>query len=288
MRRLYIVVQILTSLTVLFLPGLSFSEERPPTVVPEYSGPHIEVNVAARKLKVLDHDNKLVKVYDVAVGSGRYPTPLGMREMDQIIWNPWWLPPPSDWAKNDKPTPPGAHNPLGPVKMHLGSAILIHGTNKPQSVGHAASHGCVRMRSEEALDLAWHIQSQVSASNDLALKDQYAKQRGRSFYVTLDQKVPVNIMYDVAEVRDGQLYIYQDVYGRVRDKMGRVTEVLLENGLKIENLDLKLVEEKIRAGKNTTDLAFEIASLMPDPGERDRYLAKIHKPREQVASMHFE
>jgi hypothetical protein len=29
----------------------------------------------------------------------------------------------------------------------------IHGTNKPRSIGHSASHGCIRLRNEDAEDL---------------------------------------------------------------------------------------------------------------------------------------
>lgn len=245
--------------------------------VPEYNGPKIRVNVAARKLYLYDHGDKLVKTYDVAVGSGRFPTPLGSREMDQIVWNPWWLPPPSEWAKNDKPTPPGPRNPLGPVKMRLGSAILIHGTNKPQSVGHAASHGCMRMRSEEAPELAWYIQKRSSSQGDENLRAGYDKQRGRSFYVMLSQNVPVEIMYDVAEVENGQVHVYQDVYGRVRDKLGAVRAKLESSGVDIADLDFKVIEDKIREAKNREDLVFEVASLMVNPRDRERYLAKLLK-----------
>lgn len=259
-----------------------------PSPPPEYKGPKIKINVAGRKLKLYDHGDQLIKTYDVAVGSGRFPTPLGPREMDQIVWNPWWLPPPSPWAANDKPTPPGPRNPLGPVKMRLGSAILIHGTNKPQSVGHAASHGCMRMRSEEAQDLAWYIQSHASSHGDPALKEQYGKQRGRSFYVQLEQNVPVELYYDVAELSEGKLHVYQDVYWRVRDKMNAVRQKLEAEGFKMDSLDLKQVEEQIKSNKNRLDLEFEVATLISNPHERERYLAKLNQDKNKLASAVLE
>lgn len=292
-------VHLLTLLTVAILSSPVLAEEAPkpagdasailePTSPPEYKGPKLKINVAARKLKLYDHSDKLIKTYDVAVGSGRFPTPLGPREMDQIVWNPWWLPPPSDWARNDKPTPPGPRNPLGPVKMRLGSAILIHGTNKPQSVGHAASHGCMRMRSEEAQDIAWYIQTLASSRSDLALKDQYSKQRGRSFYVQLDQNVPVELYYDVVELSGGKLHVYQDVYWRVRDKMSVVRQKLEAEGFKMEFLDLKQVEEQLKSNKNRQDLEFEVVALISNPRERERYLEKITQDKNKLASALLE
>lgn len=263
----------------------SFLEPSPP---PEYKGPKIKVNVAARQLKLYDHGDKLIKTYDVAVGSGRFPTPLGPREMDQIVWNPWWLPPKSDWAKNDKPTPPGPRNPLGPVKMRLGSAILVHGTNKPQSVGRAASHGCMRMLSEEVPELAWYIQQRNSSHSGVELRDQYAKHRGRSFYVQLDQKVPIEIEYEIAEVLDGQLHVYQDIYGRVRDKLSMIEGLLLEEGLDLKDLDLDPVKTQIRESKNREDLVFEVAELMPNLHDRERYLARVAKDKNKLASAMLE
>jgi hypothetical protein len=46
--------------------------------------------------------------------------------------------------------PPGPDNPLGAYAMHLGwKSYLIHGTNKPDSIGRAVSHGCMRMYPED-------------------------------------------------------------------------------------------------------------------------------------------
>lgn len=46
-------------------------------------------------------------------------------------------------------------NALGPVKLSLGDGYLIHGTHRynKQSIGSAASHGCIRMRNEDVAKL---------------------------------------------------------------------------------------------------------------------------------------
>jgi L,D-transpeptidase-like protein len=38
---------------------------------------------------------------------------------------------------------------LGTRRLELGDGYGIHGTNEPESIGHAASHGCVRLRNED-------------------------------------------------------------------------------------------------------------------------------------------
>lgn len=47
-------------------------------------------------------------------------------------------------------------NALGPVKLSLGDGYLIHGTHyyNKQSVGNAASHGCIRMRNDDVVKLS--------------------------------------------------------------------------------------------------------------------------------------
>jgi hypothetical protein len=38
---------------------------------------------------------------------------------------------------------------LGTHRLNLGNGYAIHGTNQPRSIGHAVSHGCVRVRNED-------------------------------------------------------------------------------------------------------------------------------------------
>lgn len=171
--------------------------------------------------------------------------------MTQVVWNPWWIPPKnSAWAKGAHDTPPGPHNPLGPVKMKLGDAIMVHGTNKDDSVGHAASHGCMRMHNEQAKELARYVQEKIMGNTEQSLYDQYAREKSRSFYVNLTQSVPINIVYEVAEVDNGQLLVHPDIYWRVRDKVQAVTDVLSANGVDVAGLDRKIIEEQIRGARN--------------------------------------
>ena len=87
-----------------------------------------------------------MRTFTVATGQSSYPTPLGSFEIVQMQRQPWWYPPPSDWAKGLKPVPPGPGNPLGTRWMGLSvPAVGIHGTPDSASLGYSASHGCIRM-----------------------------------------------------------------------------------------------------------------------------------------------
>ena len=96
-------------------------------------------------------NTKLVRTFGVATGEPRYPTPIGAFEIVTMQRNPWWYPPPSDWAADADPVPPGPGNPLGTRWMGISAPYVgIHGTPDATSIGYSASHGCVRMRISDA------------------------------------------------------------------------------------------------------------------------------------------
>jgi len=94
---------------------------------------------------------KLVRRFGVATGQPSYPTPTGDFEIAVKQRNPWWYPPPSPWAADADPVPPGPGNPLGTRWMGLSVPYVgIHGTPDAASIGYSASHGCIRMRIPDA------------------------------------------------------------------------------------------------------------------------------------------
>jgi lipoprotein-anchoring transpeptidase ErfK/SrfK len=94
---------------------------------------------------------KLVRRFGIATGQSSYPTPVGDFEIANMQRNPWWYPPPSPWAADADPVPPGPGNPLGTRWMGLSEPYVgIHGTPDSASIGYSASHGCIRMRIPEA------------------------------------------------------------------------------------------------------------------------------------------
>jgi len=106
----------------------------------------ILVSIPDRKLALVEGE-RVVKVYDVAVGKPTTPSPEGDFTIENRITNPTWYGP-------KKVVGPGAGNPLGTRWLGLSAkGYGIHGTNVPKSIGKAASHGCIRMRNADVEEL---------------------------------------------------------------------------------------------------------------------------------------
>jgi lipoprotein-anchoring transpeptidase ErfK/SrfK len=128
-----------------------------PTVTPASFGLVIVIRRGSNRL-YLYKGAQPWRVFGVATGQSRYPTPLGRWHVVVKWRNPWWYPPNSDWAKGQKPIPPGPGNPLGTRWMGLSaSGVGIHGTPDDASIGYSASHGCIRMHISDAEWLFNHV-----------------------------------------------------------------------------------------------------------------------------------
>jgi len=128
----------------------------------------LSADLSKRKLYVQRGDSTL-RVFDVSVGRDRYPTPTGSYTIKKMIWNPSWRPPPeSDWAKGKTAKGPGdPGNPMKVVKIFFREPdYYIHGTDAVESLGSAASHGCLRMDPEEVASLAKLIMEHGGAPRD--------------------------------------------------------------------------------------------------------------------------
>ena len=98
----------------------------------------IVVSLEDHKLALIE-DGQLKKVYSVAVGKPSTPSPTGTFTIERRVVNP-------TYHHNGKTVPPGPNNPVGTRWMGLSRhGYGIHGTNEPDSIGRAASHGCIRM-----------------------------------------------------------------------------------------------------------------------------------------------
>jgi lipoprotein-anchoring transpeptidase ErfK/SrfK len=106
----------------------------------------IVVSITDRKLAVLESD-RVLKIFPTAVGAPGSPSPVGTYQIVNSIPDPTWY-------YKGKIVGPGKANPLG--TRWLGLSIKgygIHGTNVPSSIGHNASHGCVRLRNQDVEQL---------------------------------------------------------------------------------------------------------------------------------------
>jgi lipoprotein-anchoring transpeptidase ErfK/SrfK len=116
------------------------------------------VNREAFKLTVFK-DLKPVKSYSVAIGAVGLDTPAGLYHIQNKAVNPAWTKPYSDWVPKDEQgtvVPGGTpQNPLKARWLGIFNGAGIHGVDPSEygTIGHAASHGCVRMRIDDVEDL---------------------------------------------------------------------------------------------------------------------------------------
>jgi lipoprotein-anchoring transpeptidase ErfK/SrfK len=94
-----------------------------------------------------------VKSYPIAVGRPGWETPKGSYKVQQKIQKPTWIHPlTGEVIKGGDP-----ENPLGNFWIGFWTDgkdwIGFHGTPTPQSVGTAASHGCIRMYNKDVAEL---------------------------------------------------------------------------------------------------------------------------------------
>jgi hypothetical protein len=98
----------------------------------------IVVSLEDHKLALVE-DGQVKKVYTVAVGKPSTPSPVGTFTIERRVANP-------TYQHNGKIVLPGPRNPVGTRWMGLSEhGYGIHGTNEPDSIGKAASHGCIRL-----------------------------------------------------------------------------------------------------------------------------------------------
>ena len=128
-------------------------------ILPEAEREGIVVNLAAMRLFYFKKDGNLqaVATYPVGVGTAERPTPKGLMHITRKKFLPTWYVPASiaaDHREKGDPlparVPPGPLNPLGEHALYLSqSEYLIHGTNKPASIGLRATNGCIRLYPED-------------------------------------------------------------------------------------------------------------------------------------------
>src|SRR6266540_82479 len=126
-----------------------------PHVTDREAGATIAIDKGSNQL-TLYKALKVVKRYRVATAKAGFTTPSGTWKVIEKIVNPsWHNPAPGGWGSGmPLVIPAGPGNPLGTRALRLNSpGILIHGTFNAASIGTYASHGCIRMRIPDSVDL---------------------------------------------------------------------------------------------------------------------------------------
>jgi L,D-transpeptidase ErfK/SrfK len=128
-------------------------------ILPDTHRKGIVINLAAMRLFYFRKDGKLLAVstYPVGIGTTEQPTPMGKMYITRKKFRPTWYVPTviaKDHRKKGDPlpasVPPGPLNPLGEYALYLSkSGYLVHGTNKPASIGLRATYGCIRLYPED-------------------------------------------------------------------------------------------------------------------------------------------
>lgn len=128
-------------------------------ILPDGPRKGIVINLATMRLFSYRTENKslVVMTYPVGIGTSERPTPLGQMYVERKVTRPTWYVPASiseDHRKKGDILPdkvlPGPQNPLGEYALYLSrSTYLIHGTNKPASIGLNATNGCLRLYPED-------------------------------------------------------------------------------------------------------------------------------------------
>jgi lipoprotein-anchoring transpeptidase ErfK/SrfK len=216
----------------------------------------ITVNVPAFIL-TLWQNGKEVKTYQVGVGKKDFPIAIGMRQATQVIWNPEWVPPDSEWIEDYKyKVEPGERieaddprNPLGKLKIPLGDGYLIHQAARASDIGSLVSHGCIRMLKEDLYDLAEKI---MAARGWPVSKEQIEKAKSSTERVAakLDTPLLVDINYDTQVVEAGVLSVYPDVYERNTKTVENLRAELQAVGVDVSTMDDAALKQMVdRANK---------------------------------------
>lgn len=100
-----------------------------------------------------DRNSKIaIAQYDIAIGQDGWETPPGRYLIEGMQTDPAWQHP-----LTHEVIPPGPDNPLGAAWISFltvdGYSLGLHGTIDESLVGQAVSHGCIRMRNADILEL---------------------------------------------------------------------------------------------------------------------------------------
>ncbi len=164
--------------SVLRLPNVLPASRSYDGVKPDVAQLLSDLNVSGTQPKaervVVDKSEKLVRVYDegerliaqfpATLGSEKDPLPLGNWKVNTVAYNPpFKYQPQLFWdvedSEKEQMLPPGPNGPVGIVWIDLNREhIGIHGTNSPETIKRAESHGCVRLTNWDAARLTRMIE----------------------------------------------------------------------------------------------------------------------------------
>lgn len=239
------------------------------------SDTRVVVNTPAFRMDVFQ-DGQLRKSYKIGIGYPEFPIPVALRKANTLIFNPTWTPPDEPWVES--PTSKvkvgqtvaagSSLNPLGPIKIPIGSPSLIHGGKVPAKIGTFASHGCVGLTNPQIQEFAQLLAEVSGAPLTQEQLTQYAQKRTETQNVKLPKTIPVELRYETIVVEDGKLHIYRDVYDRNTNSEAELKRVLQAYDVTWEELNKKEQQQLQTAlnamARDATGKA-DTASATPSP-----------------------
>lgn len=124
----------------------------------------VVVDKSDKVVRVFGEDERLIAQFPATMGSERDPLPLGDWKVNSVaFYPPFHYQPRLFWDVDDSEAdvmlPPGPNGPVGVVWIDLNREnIGIHGTNAPETIKRAESHGCVRLTNWDAARLTQMIE----------------------------------------------------------------------------------------------------------------------------------
>ena len=126
---------------------------------PEFRPRVVMVYTKEKMLDVLE-DGRLLASFPITPGSTTLPAPPGTWKIETMSSLPFFRYDESMLEHGVRSTefvhlPPGPNSPVGVMWMGLDRpGIGLHGTNNPDTIGRAASHGCIRLANWDAVKLS--------------------------------------------------------------------------------------------------------------------------------------
>lgn len=135
------------------LPPRQLSSLELPPLRPTFPTAVVALVLKLKERRVYVYQGDTLKAsYPVAVGKSGWETPTGHFQVLSMLRNPGWTNP-----FTGEVVPPGSDNPLGERWIAFWTDghndIGFHGTPNRETVGRAASHGCIRMLNEHIREL---------------------------------------------------------------------------------------------------------------------------------------
>ena len=146
----------------MWIPGEGTSVRLPTRfILPAAPRSGVVINVREMRIYYYPKGGAVVHTWPISIGRVGWETPLGETRIVRKAVRPTWTPPESireEYLERGETLPrvvrPGPDNPLGSHALYLGfPEYLIHGTNRPFSIGMRVSHGCIRMYPEHIIEL---------------------------------------------------------------------------------------------------------------------------------------